>query len=427
MAKTKVTEKGAKEPITVPIQMQQAKEAADKGEWEKVVSIGAGSKSEKVAMYAAERLAENGRFDEFTELFELRRIKEAAGKDFWRVVTVTGINTKSDRVAMAAAKELVDEWDKCAMIYLGLSTPSDKARDYIVEELKIAGLVPRLEHNKLLDYAKDEYEGSPLLGERERKEFFNHTEEVLSYVSKFSVKAGLNEKERKIAEIAAVLHDLGKTRAPPPEASEVRLYVLANHHEMGAAIVDSAVSDDFLGKNGFAKEEFAEVREAVKQCIREHMGPHPGFMTDVLNGVNRELAEKGLPQIVHPQPSSKPSQVLFAADMASMISENGIRKILAIRADKPAVYGKHHEALLKATNKTADQIRYEEYALLSVLKSGEDVVGILSAQNPRLAGQVKEMHKEALRNEYRFPGNDFLLEPAKVRGKLTNEEFSKVV
>lgn len=136
VAKTKVAEKGAKEPISVPIQIQQVNEAAGSKDWEKVVALGSSAKSVKVAMCAAERLAENAQFGEFTEIFELRRIREAAGKGFWMVVAMTGVETKSDRVAMAAAEALIRADEFPAALYLGLSTPSDKARAYIDDELQ---------------------------------------------------------------------------------------------------------------------------------------------------------------------------------------------------------------------------------------------------------------------------------------------------
>ena len=134
MAKTKTAEQ--REHISVPIQMRQVDSAEEAKNWERVVSIGAESKSAKVAMHSAEKLAVNARFDEFTEMFELRRIKEAEGKRAWMVVSMTGVNTSSDRVAMAAAEALINAGEIHAALYLGLSTHSDKARAYIDDELQ---------------------------------------------------------------------------------------------------------------------------------------------------------------------------------------------------------------------------------------------------------------------------------------------------
>jgi hypothetical protein len=222
------------------------------------------------------------------------------------------------------------------------------------------------------------------------KTFKAHVEEVLNFCVERGIEKGLTAKELKTLEVAAILHDLTKADQPDPQLADIPNYMLTAHGELGAQkaarILDEhpEILEKILGAGCSAAEKH-ETAELISNAIRAHMGPHPGFMTFVLNGVNAKLKEKGLPELRHPRPPEGEaiSETLLAADMRSLAGRQGREKILAIRSAVPN-FKQEDEKLCAEYKKLGIDLAPGEAALLSAFASAEQARDMLRNEDDRL-------------------------------------------
>lgn len=147
----------------------------------------------------------------------------------------------------------------------------------------------------------------------EAKTNIEHTKQVVNFAEKIA------ESERKknptldidVVKTAAWLHDCGKMEAGQED--------FIKHHFIGAEKAKEFLKT--LNKN----EEFIE---KVADCISSHMGP-PKFM----EVCQKEYQEKKDEFVELPTPKTPEAQIVYDADMLSLISLKGLEKIVKIRQE----------------------------------------------------------------------------------------------
>lgn len=210
----------------------------------------------------------------------------------------------------------------------------------------------------MIDMVSRRYREQGSLSEKMLEEFIAHNDEVLESAIEYGILKGFSSEQLKKLEIAAVLHDMTKADAVPEHLKDVPNYILACHGEAAAEESFAVLTDEFLASKGF-QGDFEVVRQEISRAIREHMGPHPGFMDGILAKANEKLRELGEAEIRHPKAEGAISEALLTVDMRSLAGEKGRKKVLAIRAAVPVF-------------KVIDQKTVEEYAALGVdLSMGE--------------------------------------------------------
>ena len=219
--------------------------------------------------------------------------------------------------------------------------------EVINEEEDNLGEMIRLEKNEvkekfadMVDYVGRRYESPDSTlsqSEEQLKAFKEHNEQILDKCIEQGIKRGLNEDELAKLEVSAILHDLSKGDTPPKWAAGIGNFTLVYHGESAAEEIGSNEKLQQLLKDELGEDDLEDKVAHIQRAIRSHMGPHPGFMSDVLGMVNEELKEKGLDQIEHSRPKEgdQVAEVLLAADMYSLASSKGIRKVMAIRSAVP--------------------------------------------------------------------------------------------
>lgn len=238
------------------------------------------------------------------------------------------------------------------------------------------------------------------------KAFREHAEEVLSLCIEGGIEKGLTGRQLKMIEVAAILHDSTKADQPDSKMKDIPNYMLAAHGELGAreAIIilreHPEILKNILGEN-YSSKEADKTIELISNAIRTHMGPHPGFMTFVLNGVNAKLKEKGLPELQHPRlPEDEAvSEMLLAADMCSLAGRNGREKVLAIRAAVPN-FKQEDEKLCAEYKKYGIDLTPGEAALLSAFASAEQARDMLKNESDRL--WINSIIEESKKGDYPY-------------------------
>lgn len=217
--------------------------------------------------------------------------------------------------------------------------------------------------------------------------FKEHNEDVLKLCINRGIEKGFNEKELKILEISAILHDLNKADKPKDKKAKIPNYTLAAHGEMAATEIKNILNqypkilNEILGDN-YSKEEKEETILIIENTIRSHMGPHPGFMDRILKNVNKELKEIGEKEIEHPYPDNQIAETLLAVDMASLAGTKGRKKVLAIRSAVP-FFKKQDEDICNEYKKYNINLTTGEAALLSGFDSAEQARDMLRNQEDR--------------------------------------------
>ncbi len=236
------------------------------------------------------------------------------------------------------------------------------------------------------------------------KTFEAHVEEVLNLCVERGIEKGLTGKQLKTLEVAAILHDLTKANQPDSDMKDIPNYMLAAHGELGARKATMILREhpeifkNILGEH-YSGEETDQTIELISNAIRAHMGPHPGFMTFVLNGVNAKLKEKGLPELVHPRPvdGEMVSETLLAADMCSLAGRQGREKVLAIRAAIPN-FRQEDEKLCGEYKKYGIDLTTGEAALLSAFASAEQARDMLKNEDDKR--WIDQVIKNSKENDY---------------------------
>lgn len=263
------------------------------------------------------------------------------------------------------------------------------------EKIKLEQEKAKENFGDLINLVSKRYEKSETMTPEMVKDFIKHNENILDWVVELGIKKELTDQELKLAEISAVLHDLTKGDAPPEKAKNITNYVLASHGEKAAEQVDNLVTNKILEKAGVDITDENAVKSAKDQIasvIKEHMGPHPGFMDFILGSVNKQIQEENkklkaqgkelIPEIKHPPAKGKISETLLAADMASLASRAGREKVLAIRSGEKYFNDQDKKTVIKYKNLRIN-LTMGEAALLSGFDSAADSHNMLKSETDR--------------------------------------------
>jgi len=250
----------------------------------------------------------------------------------------------------------------------------------------------------LIALVSDRYANLP---EAMRQDFVAHNGEILDGVIEVGMEDEFSGEELKLLEIAAILHDMTKADQAEEKFAGIPNYVLVTHAEKAAAEVSQIVTDEYLKKIGI-EGNFDEARKKIQEAISQHMGPHPGFMTGILNGVNAKLQEMGEAEIKHPQAEGKISQALLAADMQSLAGINGRNKILSIRASVEG-FKKDDVKVVAEYAEYGIELSIGEAALLSGFASAEQARDMI--QNEKMKAWVNQAIEESMDTIYHYPSN----------------------
>lgn len=266
----------------------------------------------------------------------------------------------------------------------------------------------REDFGELIDSVSERYQD---MAPEMKKTFIAHNQEILEAVVELGVKKGLTPEELKLAEIAAIIHDMAKAE-PDPEG--VGNHTLANHGEAAAQEVNEVVTEEILEKTGVKVDDPSAVqaaRDTIAAVVREHMGPHPGFMDSILAGVNAQIEAKNagatdaepLPLVEHPTAKGRVSETLLAADMGSLAGRAGREKVMAIRSNVPFFSGQDQAAVVdyKVYGVTLTQ---GEAALLSGFDSADDACKMLSDPGDRARTQA--LIDQSKEEPYAFNNSD---------------------
>jgi septum formation inhibitor MinC len=273
-----------------------------------------------------------------------------------------------------------------------------------------------------LELVNKRYEdpNSTLSNAEQLKTYKEHNEEVLRLCIDRGIEKGFNEKELKMLEISAILHDLNKADRPEDKKAKIPNYTLVAHGEMAASEIKNILNDypdilnEILGDN-YTEEEKKETTSIIENTIRSHMGPHPGFMGVILETVNKQLKEMGEEEIEHPYPDNQIAETLLAVDMASLAGVKGREKVLAIRSVVP-FFKKQDEDLCNEYKKYNINLTTGEAALLSGFNSAEQARDMLKNQ------EDKEWINQTLEDS---KDNDYLYEEEKINYQTANAKRKK--
>lgn len=224
--------------------------------------------------------------------------------------------------------------------------PSKQEQEQTVVETEKREVKERFKD--IIDMVSSRYRESGTLSEKMLEEFIAHNTEVLESAVEYGLLKGFSGEQLRQLEIAAVLHDMTKADAVPERFKEVPNYGLARHGETAASAALLMLTDEYLASKGL-RGDGDTIRQEISRAIREHMGPHPGFMDGILAKANEKLRELGETEIEHPKANGLISEAMLAVDMRSLAGEKGRKKVLAIRAAVPVF-------------KMIDQKTVEEYA-----------------------------------------------------------------
>lgn len=259
--------------------------------------------------------------------------------------------------------------------------------------------------------------GYESLPEKMREDFVIHNEEILYNAIELGVRKNLSPEELKTLEISAILHDSAKADAAPEEYKDIPNYALAAHGEKAANEAEKILTDEYLSAQGFSGN-LENVRKNISAAIREHMGPHPGFMDGILDEINEKLREKGEKEIEHPEAQGKISETLLVADMASLAGEKGRKKVLSIR-ENVAVFKNIDLQTVAEYKKYGIVLKQGEAALLSGFESAFQARNMI--ENEEDGKWIEKAIKESIAGDYSFAGEKINTAEAFKKLRLFNE------
>lgn len=275
---------------------------------------------------------------------------------------------------------------------------------------------------EVIDFVNERYEapGSTIAQATEQLNAFkDHNKQILDKCIEQGVRREMSPEDLSKLEMAAILHDLNKSDVPPEWAEGVDNFMVVFHGE--AAAQELETSDDLqrILKDKFGEEGFDDNIAHLQAAIRSHMGPHPGFMSDLLNRVNSQLEIEGIAPIEHPCPEEgdQVSEVLLAADMYSLASSKGVRKVLAIRGSVP-FFKQQDEDLSTEYAKFGIELNSGEAALLSAFDSAYAARDMI--QNEEDKEWIQGAINKAVEDRYRYSP------PKETESRLTGEAWDGV-
>ncbi len=239
-------------------------------------------------------------------------------------------------------------------------------------ERKKQELIERCE--KLISYVDRRYEKSSIAENvDELREFKNHIRQILDLAIEEGIERNVSEKELDLIAVVASLHDIAKGDNPPEEMDGIDNVMVVLHGELAAKEVAEneelkEIIKSVIGEENFNKESI----QVLQNAFRSHMGPSPGFMKNILDDVNKKLTKRGLAEIKHPFPEEGAivSEILLTADMYSLASPSGVRKVLEIRSVVPS-FKEEDMKLSEEYSFYRINLSLGEAALISAFESGK--------------------------------------------------------
>ncbi len=188
--------------------------------------------------------------------------------------------------------------------------------------------------------------------------FMKHNRQVLDFVRKIADGEKFNEREREIAELAAVLHDKRKGAVDFEE-----------HGSEGGVSARKLLLS--LGKSeGLA--------ESVRLAIERHMG-NTGF-------VGEQARKKYGQEFRYPEPETRVGRSVYEADMLTILTREGVEKLLHIREIESNLRTEDERV---ASEK---KISLEEARFASIRKSVENSLDILTLEtSKRIADELLDV------------------------------------
>ena len=181
------------------------------------------------------------------------------------------------------------------------------------------------------------------------KQFVIHNDQVEYFVNRFSEEENFNEKEKEIALLTAILHDITKGSGD-----------FLSHGEEGGKIAKEILIDMGISE---------ELAESVRLGIERHMGQE-GYPTDLAK-------EKYGNDFEYPKYATKVGKIVFECDILTQLTKEGFDKILLLRkTDKEN--REEDEAVAKEKN-----ITRKEAAVFSVLESAKKSYNLIEIESVR--------------------------------------------
>lgn len=252
-----------------------------------------------------------------------------------------------------------------------------------------------------------------------QKELISHNEEALNDAIELGTRKKFSKEKLEQLELSVILHDISKADDAPEKYANIPSYVLATHAETAAKEVPGILDDEYLKKKNIQGDP-ETIRQEVAKAISEHMGPHPGFMTGILNGVNAKLKEMGEKEIEHPKAKGEISKTLLAVDMKSLAGEGGRKKILSIRENDKFFIDIDLKTVAEY-KKYGIELSQGEAALLSGFDSAEQAINMIEDEDDRK--WITEAFEESKNKIYSFAGEEITFEKAFAK----RDEFEKAV
>jgi len=181
------------------------------------------------------------------------------------------------------------------------------------------------------------------------EQFVRHNAQVEGFVNEFADAEHFTKKEKEIAILAAIMHDITKGYGD-----------FLKHGEEGGIMAEQILLD--LGKS-------PELARSVRLVIERHMGT-AGFPTEEARKVYGE-------DFQYPMYDTKVEQLVYECDILTQLTREGFDKLLAIRESSDE-YTAEDNITAQASGKTLGQVRY-----LSVLKSARESLGLIKTKTVR--------------------------------------------
>lgn len=252
------------------------------------------------------------------------------------------------------------------------------------------------------------------------EEDFNlHNKEILSNIVELAIKKRFNKTELKIAELAAILHDMTKADVAPEKYKNIPNYTLAMHAKTAAEKVPEILTDERL-KELKIESDPEMIRQKVAGAILEHMGPRPGFMSAILEKFKKDMEDIGEKGVDYPEASGKISEAVLAADMKSLAGEKGRKKVLGLRA-KENFFIKQDLGVVEEYKKYGINLSQGEAALISGFESAFQARDM--QKDKENWDWINEEIEKSKKVEYVFLGEKIIWED--VTDKITKYEENK--
>lgn len=247
----------------------------------------------------------------------------------------------------------------------------------------------------LIELVSARYESLP---KKVREDFVAHNNDILNNAVELGMKMEMKPEELKALEVAAILHDLSKADAVPGEFKNVPNYTLVMHGELAAEESKKILTDEKLKGFGF-EGDLEATRTMIAEAIREHMGPHPGFMTAMLEKANAALKTDGKKEIVHDKARGKVAETLLAVDMESLASARGRKKVMSLRQSGEFFQGQDQKTVEQYKAMGVD-LSMGEAALLSGFDSAFQARDMID--NSELKAWIIKAIDESLNEAYAY-------------------------